>query len=129
MAKDQGLALSPSKVTGQCGRLKCCLVYEQAAYAELRKGLPKLGKRVISARGEGRVVEVDVLTQRVRVSYGPGDTEMLPATDVAPKFPSGPQPSKPTASGRREAAPDRGGEYDDLPDDDPSRNPDYPTDD
>jgi cell fate regulator YaaT (PSP1 superfamily) len=91
MAKDQGLVLSPTKVAGQCGRLKCCLVYEQAAYAELRKGLPKLGKRVISARGEGRVVEVDVLRQRVRVSYAPGDTEVLPATEVRPMFPPGQQ--------------------------------------
>lgn len=88
MAKDQGLVLNPSKVSGQCGRLKCCLVYEQAGYAELRKGLPKLGKRVISARGEGRVVEVDVLRQRIRVSYGPGDAEVLPATEVRPMFPS-----------------------------------------
>jgi hypothetical protein len=79
-------------VSGQCGRLKCCLVYEQAAYAELRKGLPKLGKRVYAPRGEGRVVEVDVLRQRVRVSYGPGDTEVLPATDVKPMFPPGNQP-------------------------------------
>ncbi len=92
MAKDQGLVLSPTKVSGQCGRLKCCLVYEQAGYAELRKGLPKLGKRVISQRGEGRVVEVDVLRQRVRVSYGPGDTEVLPATEVKPMFPSGNRP-------------------------------------
>ena len=89
MAKDQGLVLSPTKVSGQCGRLKCCLVYEQAGYAELRKGLPKLGKRVISARGEGRVVEVDVLRQRVRVSYAPGESEVLPATEVKPMFPSG----------------------------------------
>ena len=93
MAKDQGLVLSPTKVSGQCGRLKCCLVYEQAAYAELRKGLPKLGKRVIAARGEGRVVEVDVLRQRIRVSYGPGDTEVVPATDVRPLFPSGNPPA------------------------------------
>jgi hypothetical protein len=93
MAKDQGLVLSPTKVSGQCGRLKCCLVYEQAAYAELRKGLPKLGKRVIAARGEGRVVEVDVLRQRIRVSYGPGDTEVVPATAVRPLFPSGNQPT------------------------------------
>jgi cell fate regulator YaaT (PSP1 superfamily) len=93
MAKDQGLVLSPTKVSGQCGRLKCCLVYEQAAYAELRKGLPKLGKRVIAARGEGRVVEVDVLRQRIRVSYGPGDTEVMPATEVKPLFPSGNQPA------------------------------------
>src|SRR5262249_18216827 len=92
MAKDQGLVLSPTKVSGQCGRLKCCLVYEQAGYAELRKGLPKLGKRVISARGEGRAVEVDLLRQRVRVSYGRGDTEAWPDNDVRPMFPSGNQP-------------------------------------
>ncbi len=91
MAKDQGLVLNPSKVSGQCGRLKCCLVYEQAGYAEMRKGLPKLGKRVISPRGEGRVVEVDVLRQRIRVSYGPGESEMLPAADIKPLFPSGNQ--------------------------------------
>ena len=95
--QDQGLVLSPTKVSGQCGWLKCCLVYEQAGYAELRKGLPKLGKRVIGARGEGRVVEVDVLRQRVRVSYGPGDTEVVPASEVKPLFPSGNQPAQPHA--------------------------------
>ena len=98
MAKDQGLVLSPTKIAGQCGRLKCCLVYEQAGYAELRKGLPKLGKRVVAPRGEGRVVEVDVLRQRVRVSYGMGDTEVLPATEVKPLFP----PGNPPAQGARE---------------------------
>jgi len=132
MAKDQGLALSPSKVSGQCGRLKCCLVYEQAGYAELRKGLPKLGKRVISARGEGRVVEVDVLSQRVRVSYGQGETEMLPANAVTPKFPSGPQPRKSAKTGQHELAvdPDDLADHDDdtdtLPDQDPSRSLDLP---
>jgi cell fate regulator YaaT (PSP1 superfamily) len=94
MAKDQGLVLSPTKVSGQCGRLKCCLVYEQAAYAEMRKGLPKLGKRVVGARGEGRVVEVDVLRQKIRVSYGPGDTEVVPAAEVKPLFPPGNQPPR-----------------------------------
>jgi hypothetical protein len=106
MAKDQGLVLSPTKVSGQCGRLKCCLVYEQAAYAELRKGLPKLGKRVIGARGEGRVVEVDVLRQRVRVSYGAGDTEVVPATEVRPLFPSGNQPVARDAPGLHEPGDD-----------------------
>ena len=98
MAKDQGLVLSPTKVSGQCGRLKCCLVYEQAGYAEMRKGLPKLGKRVVTARGEGRVVEVDVLRQRVRVSYGHGDTEVLPATEVKPMFLPGGQRAEPDES-------------------------------
>ena len=112
MAKDQGLVLSPTKVSGQCGRLKCCLVYEQANYAEMRKGLPKLGKRVISPRGEGRVVEVDVLRQRIRVSYGFGDTEVLPATEVKPLFPPGTQPPRPGGP-----APQRTGAEPDEPDD------------
>ena len=128
MAKDQGLVLSPTKVSGQCGRLKCCLVYEQAGYAELRKGLPKLGKRVVAPRGEGRVVEVDVLRQRVRVSYGPGDTEVLPATEVKPMFPPGHQPGGPRGPGQgrpAQQAPDLDDSADDLTDeseatDDPS---------
>ena len=106
MAKDQGLVLSPTKVAGQCGRLKCCLVYEQAAYAELRKGLPKLGKRVVAPRGEGRVVEVDVLRQRVRVSYAPGDTEVLPAAEVKPLFPPGSPPPQGPRPRRATAPPD-----------------------
>jgi cell fate regulator YaaT (PSP1 superfamily) len=89
-AKDQGLVLNPTKVSGQCGRLKCCLVYEQATYAELRRGLPKLGKRVITGSGEGRVIEVDVLRQRVRVSLVGGEVEIFEARDVRPMFPSQP---------------------------------------
>jgi cell fate regulator YaaT (PSP1 superfamily) len=88
MAKDQGLVLNPTKVSGQCGRLKCCLVYEQATYAEMRKGLPKLGKRVITPTGgEGRVVEVDVLRQRIRVATGPGESTVYAAGEVKPMFP------------------------------------------
>ncbi|HYU16939.1 MAG TPA: regulatory iron-sulfur-containing complex subunit RicT, partial [Candidatus Acidoferrum sp.] len=87
-AKDQGLVLNPTKVSGQCGRLKCCLVYEQTTYAEMRRGLPKLGKRVVTSSGEGRVIEVDVLRQRVRVSLVGGDVEVFAAHDVRPMFPS-----------------------------------------
>jgi len=98
MAKDQGLVLNPTKVSGQCGRLKCCLVYEQGTYAEMRKGLPKLGKRVITPEGEGRVVEVDVLRQRIRVTTGPGEFHVLTADQVKPMFPSQnaqPEPEEP----------------------------------
>jgi cell fate regulator YaaT (PSP1 superfamily) len=95
MAKDQGLVLNPTKVSGQCGRLKCCLVYEQAVYAEMRKGLPRLGKRVITDDGEGRVVEVDVLRQRIRVSLGGGNFNVYGADEVKPMFPSQqPKPPK-----------------------------------
>jgi cell fate regulator YaaT (PSP1 superfamily) len=88
MAKDQGLVLNPSKVSGQCGRLKCCLVYEQAMYQEMRKGLPKLGKRVTTPAGEGRVAEVDVLRRRVRVAFE-GDFQTFPAESVAQIAPAG----------------------------------------
>jgi cell fate regulator YaaT (PSP1 superfamily) len=82
MAKDQGLVLNPSKVSGQCGRLKCCLVYEQDTYKELRKGLPKTGKRVTTPAGEGKVVELDVLRRRVRVWFDEGGSETFPADVV-----------------------------------------------
>ncbi|MCP4444710.1 MAG: hypothetical protein GY811_05095 [Myxococcales bacterium] len=91
-AKEQGLVLNPTKVSGQCGRLKCCLVYEQALYSEMRKGLPKLGKRVITNDGfEGRVIEVDVLHQRIRVGIGRGESKVYGKGEVEPMFASQPQ--------------------------------------
>ena len=63
MAKEQGLSLNPSKLSGMCGRLKCCLRYEYDTYLELRRRLPKVGARVASLKGEGEVVRQDVLRQ------------------------------------------------------------------
>lgn len=56
MAKSQGVSLNPSEITGMCGRLRCCLVYEHEQYAEACKSLPKIKKRVRTPHGEGRVV-------------------------------------------------------------------------
>lgn len=82
MAKDQGLVLNPNKVAGQCGRLKCCLVYEQDLYVEMRKTLPKIGKRVRTPGGDGRVLELDVLRQRVRVGFEEGGSEVFPSSSI-----------------------------------------------
>ena len=57
MAKEQGVSLTPSEITGMCGRLRCCLIYEYETYLELRKGFPKKKKRVITPAGEGKVVD------------------------------------------------------------------------
>ncbi|HZR85060.1 MAG TPA: regulatory iron-sulfur-containing complex subunit RicT [Candidatus Binatia bacterium] len=65
MAKEQGLSLNPSKLAGMCGRLKCCLRYEYDTYLALRRGLPKVGTRVQSVKGDGTVVKHLVLKQRV----------------------------------------------------------------
>jgi hypothetical protein len=121
------ILIETGTISGQCGRLKCCLVYEQATYAELRKGLPKLGKRVVTAHGEGRVVEVDVLRQRIRVATGPGEFHVLSAGEVTPLFPSG----NPPRGGRAESEADghdASGEHEasgahELDDPDPSRDP------
>jgi cell fate regulator YaaT (PSP1 superfamily) len=61
MAKEQNLALNPTKISGQCGRLLCCLGYEFETYCELRKGLPKCGKHVKCGAGEGEVTKVNTL--------------------------------------------------------------------
>ncbi|MBI3769785.1 MAG: stage 0 sporulation family protein [Deltaproteobacteria bacterium] len=63
MAKEQGLSLNPSKLSGMCGRLKCCLRYEYDTYLELRRALPRIGARVTSLKGDGEVVKQNVLRQ------------------------------------------------------------------
>lgn len=69
MAKHQRLVLNPTKIAGQCSRLKCCLIYEDELYVEMSKALPKPGKRVETPEGVGRVDDLDVLGGRVRVSF------------------------------------------------------------
>ena len=58
MAKEQGISLTPTEITGMCGRLRCCLIYEYENYLEARKLLPKKNKRVVTPDGEGKVVDV-----------------------------------------------------------------------
>lgn len=65
MAKTQGLALNPSKISGQCGRLLCCLGYEYDTYNELRKNLPKVGKKLNLPGGPADVVALNILAQKV----------------------------------------------------------------
>jgi len=67
MAKEQELPLNPMKISGLCGRLLCCLGYENKAYCELRQGLPKVGERVKTTQGEGRVAAINILKQMVTV--------------------------------------------------------------
>lgn len=67
MAKEQGLSLNPTKLSGACGRLMCCLQYEQAAYEDANSRLPKVGKRVSTPEGNGTVIHVDVLREKLSV--------------------------------------------------------------
>ena len=67
MAKTQNLSLNPTKISGTCGRLMCCLKYEQEAYEDLLRNSPKAESFVDTPEGRGTVVEVDLLRQRVKV--------------------------------------------------------------
>ena len=67
MAKTQNLSLNPTKISGTCGRLMCCLKYEQDAYEDLIRTSPKMESFVDTPEGRGTVVEIDLLRQRVKV--------------------------------------------------------------
>ena len=67
MAKEQNLSLNPTKISGICGRLMCCLKYEQEAYECARKILPKIGAEVDTPEGKGDVVGINLLRERVKV--------------------------------------------------------------
>jgi len=72
MAKEQGISLTPTEITGMCGRLRCCLVYEYEQYVEARKTLPKRGKLVVTPRGNGKVIDVNPLKGSLLVELEQG---------------------------------------------------------
>jgi cell fate regulator YaaT (PSP1 superfamily) len=84
MAKEQGISLTPNEITGMCGRLRCCLVYEYQQYVEARQQLPKKNKRVITPQGEGKVVDVQVLRQTVLVELPEIGVREFPKDDLKP---------------------------------------------
>ena len=88
MAKEQGISLTPNEITGMCGRLRCCLIYEYEQYVEARKSLPKRNKRVITPKGEGKVVDVLPMNNKVLVlletEEGKRFTEIFDHQDIQP---------------------------------------------
>ena len=82
MAKEQNLALNPSKISGVCGRLMCCLSYEFSTYLELKKNLPKVGKHVVTRSGKGKVIRQNVLNQTVTVELEAGGEVTVHASDL-----------------------------------------------
>ena len=73
MAKEQNISLNPSKISGNCGRLMCCLKYEQEVYEEKLKRLPKVGAIVKTEDGEGEVCGVETLKEIIKVKFHDGE--------------------------------------------------------
>ncbi len=82
MAKMQKATLDPAKISGYCGRLKCCLRYEDEAYTELNKRLPKKNTKVKTKQGQGKVVDTQILTQLVVVEYESGEKVAVPVDEI-----------------------------------------------
>ncbi len=83
MAKDQRLSLNPTKISGICGRLLCCLRFEHFNYTEMSKTLPRVGTLVSTPAGEGRVMDQEVLKQQVKVLLEDGRELKFPLSDIS----------------------------------------------
>lgn len=92
MAKEQGLALNPTKISGQCGRLLCCLGYEFDTYKALKKGMPKCGKKISWQDHECEVLNIDILRQKITLRNQEGSCHCVTLKEFQ--------------SGRKEASPD-----------------------
>lgn len=88
MAKEQGLTLNPKKVSGMCGRLMCCLVYEQALYKKKRRTLPRPGTEIFTDMGPARILSVDVINARVTVELADTNRKIFPVEEIAFEEPS-----------------------------------------
>ena len=84
MAKNQDMNLAPEKISGICGRLLCCLQYENDWYIEAQKRMPKLRARVKTPRGLGVEKEVNLFTETVRVHLDKGEVVELEAQNIKP---------------------------------------------
>lgn len=76
MAKEQGLSLNPTKISGQCGRLMCCLTYEYETYCSMKKDFPKMGKNIDTPQGRGKVIRHNSLFGTVAVRLEENDQEI-----------------------------------------------------
>ncbi len=83
MAKEQNLALNPTKISGQCGRLLCCLDYEYEAYCDLRKNFPKCGKKACTSESKGIVEKMNLLTGEITLRQDDGKLVSVNIKDLA----------------------------------------------
>lgn len=85
MAKEQSLSLNPTKISGQCGRLMCCLVYEYETYMDLKKALPKVGSIVKTPGGLGKVIRHNAIGGRLTVRLEDGTEVETPIDRIQPQ--------------------------------------------
>ena len=82
LAKDQGMAIAPGKISGTCGRLLCCLTYEYSNYIDAAKGMPPIGSSVMTTEGLGKVCYLQFMSGKVAVKMEDGKTKEFDKTDI-----------------------------------------------
>ncbi|MBQ9788335.1 MAG: stage 0 sporulation protein [Lentisphaeria bacterium] len=82
MAKEQDLSLTPSNISGVCGRLKCCLKYEHDGYIEMEKTMPRRGELCTTPDGKGKVTDRNLLTQSVTIQFEGGNTKRYQVSEI-----------------------------------------------
>lgn len=103
MAKLQKATLDPAKISGRCGRLKCCLRYEYDTYEEHRRELPSVGTTVVTREGQGRVLSQELLSRQLLVSYEDGRRVLTSQSDIVTVVSKGNRGSK----GKPKSQPDQ----------------------
>jgi cell fate regulator YaaT (PSP1 superfamily) len=78
----QKSTLDPSKISGRCGRLKCCLRFEQNVYEEFQQQLPAIGARILTRKGQGRVLAQEILARKVLVEFEDGRRTIVAADEI-----------------------------------------------
>ena len=85
MAKEQNLSLNPTKISGMCGRLMCCLAYEYDFYSKEKKRIPKIGKKVNTAQGPGKVIRQNILREILTVQLESGEEIEISPEEIIKK--------------------------------------------
>jgi hypothetical protein len=111
MAKVQKATLDPTKISGRCGRLKCCLRYEYDVYEELMRDLPPIGSDIVTTSGRARVLGQEILAQQLLVAMEDNRRILIPASDVLTvlKAGTGRRPDRPPRDGGEPDGRERGG--------------------
>ncbi len=86
MTKEQGLPLDPEKISGVCGRLMCCLSYEYDTYVKLKQGLPKVGKRIKTEKGPGKIRQINIISKKIVVELEDGMFVDMAIEDYKPEM-------------------------------------------
>jgi cell fate regulator YaaT (PSP1 superfamily) len=107
LAKDQRLSLNPAQISGCCGRLMCCLMYEHQTYVEAKRRFPREGKTLRTSRGPEKVISVDIWRERVVLRDQEGERRSVALAELRGEVATGGKPYPPADDKKKTSNPER----------------------